>query len=157
MNLSNKNYIGAGPYFPIKLTQVIGEDGKPEKVVQPDGSVVDKISWRPIVGSIDLIKQNLTSLFIYQIGQRIRQEYFGSRVWECIEEQNTQALSFMIKNFVKGSIVAWEPRITALEVNSSRNFDKINIQIRFSVQNSTSVEELNFEYNPSNNSINVNQ
>lgn len=157
MNLSSKNYIGDGPYFPIKLTQVIGEDGKPEKVVQPDGSVVDKVSWRPIVGSIDLIKQNLTSLFIYQIGQRIRQEYFGSRVWECIEEQNTQALSFMIKNFVKESIVAWEPRITALEVNSSRNFDKINIQIRFSVQNSTSVEELNFEYNPSNNSINVNQ
>jgi phage baseplate assembly protein W len=77
-------------------------------------------------------------------------------VWECIEEPNTQALSFMIKTFVKNSIVSWEPRITALDVQSERVYDKIHIQIRFSIQNQTSISELNFEYNPSNNTINVN-
>ena len=113
MNLEQLNYIGTGPYFPIKLTTVLDENGNPEQVVQPDGTIVNKISWRNLKGDINLIKQNLTSLFTYQLGQRIRQEYFGSRVWECIEEPNTQALSFMIKTFVKNSIVSWEPRIKA--------------------------------------------
>ena len=148
MNLEQLNYIGTGPYFPIKLTTVLDENGNPEQVVQPDGTIVK--------GDINLIKQNLTSLFTYQLGQRIRQEYFGSRVWECIEEPNTQALSFMIKTFVKNSIVSWEPRITALDVQSERVYDKIHIQIRFAIQNQTQISELNFEYNPSNNTINVN-
>lgn len=156
MNLKQLNYIGTGPYFPIKLTTVLDENGNPEQVVQPDGTIVNKISWRNLKGDINLIKQNLTSLFTYQLGQRIRQEYFGSRVWECIEEPNTQALSFMIKTFVKNSIVSWEPRITALDVQSERVYDKIHIQIRFAIQNQTSISELNFEYNPSNNTINVN-
>lgn len=156
MNLEQLNYIGTGPYFPIKLTTVLDENGNPEQVVQPDGTIVNKISWRNLEGDINLIKQNLTSLFTYQLGQRIRQEYFGSRVWECIEEQNTQALSFMIKTFVKNSIISWEPRITALDVQSERVYDKIHIQIRFAIQNQTAVSELNFEYNPSNNTTNVN-
>ena len=43
MNLEQLNSIGSGAYFPIMLTTVIGEDGKPETVTLPDGTVANKI------------------------------------------------------------------------------------------------------------------
>ena len=39
--------------------------------------------------------------------------YTSSKLWQCIEEPNSQALSFIIKEFLKQAIGAWEQRITA--------------------------------------------
>ena len=99
-NYNQLNTIGSGAYFPIKLEQALGSDGKPESVQLPDGRVVPKIGWYILRGDVALIKQNLTAILTYQIGQRFRQEDFGSRTWECLEEPNTSALNLMIKNFV---------------------------------------------------------
>ena len=107
-NYNQLNTIGSGAYFPIKLEQALGSDGKPESVQLPDGRVVPKIGWYILRGDVALIKQNLTAILTYQIGQRFRQEDFGSRTWECLEEPNTSALNLMIKNFVKDGIAAWE-------------------------------------------------
>lgn len=154
MNTNQLNSVGAGGYFPIKLEKVIGENGKPEKVIL-DGKEVDKISWRPLVGDIALIKQNLTALIVFQLGQRIRQENFGTRVYECIEEPNTQALEYLIKSFLKEGIETWEPRIASLGLETKRQGPKIHITIRFRVRNLNSVEELNLSYNSQNETIDV--
>ena len=44
-NYNQLNTIGSGAYFPIKLEQALGSDGKPESVQLPDGRVVPKIGW----------------------------------------------------------------------------------------------------------------
>lgn len=54
------------------------------------------------------------------IGQRFRQENFGSKLWQCIEEPNSQALSFIIKEFLKQAIGAWEQRITFQNITVTR-------------------------------------
>lgn len=155
-NYNQLNTIGSGAYFPIKLEQVLGSDGKPESVQLPDGRVVPKIGWYILRGDVALIKQNLTAILTYQIGQRFRQEDFGSRTWECLEEPNTSALNLMIKNFVKDGIAAWEPRITALKVLALKpTKESIRLLIYFKVQNSQRVEELNFQYNLNNSTTNV--
>lgn len=136
-NYNQLNTIGSGAYFPIKLEQALGSDGKPESVQLPDGRVVPKIGWYILRGDVALIKQNLTAILTYQIGQRFRQEDFGSRTWECLEEPNTSALNLMIKNFVKDGIAAWEPRITALKVLALKpTKESIRLLIYFKVQNS---------------------
>lgn len=155
-NYNQLNTIGSGAYFPIKLEQAVGSDGKPESVQLPDGRVVPKIGWYILRGDVALIKQNLTAILTYQIGQRFRQEDFGSRTWECLEEPNTSALNLMIKNFVKDGIAAWEPRITALKVLALKpTKESIRLLIYFKVQNSQRVEELNFQYNLNNSTTNV--
>lgn len=155
-NYNQLNTIGSGAYFPIKLKQALGSDGKPESVQLPDGRVVPKIGWYILRGDVALIKQNLTAILTYQIGQRFRQEDFGSRTWECLEEPNTSALNLMIRNFVKDGIAAWEPRITALKVLALKpTRESIRLLIYFKVQNSQRVEELNFQYNLNNSTTNV--
>jgi phage baseplate assembly protein W len=155
-NYNQLNTIGSGAYFPIKLEQALGSDGKPESVQLPDGRVVPKIGWYILQGDVALIKQNLTAILTYQIGQRFRQEDFGSRTWECLEEPNVSALNLMIKNFVKDGIAAWEPRIKALKVLALKpTKESIRLLIYFRVQNSQRVEELNFQYNLNNSTTNV--
>lgn len=155
-NYNQLNTIGSGAYFPIKLEQALGSDGKPESVQLPDGRVVPKIGWYILQGDVALIKQNLTAILTYQIGQRFRQEDFGSRTWECLEEPNTSALNLMIKNFVKDGIAAWEPRITALKVLALKpTKESIRLLIYFKVQDSQRIEELNFQYNLNNSTTDV--
>lgn len=155
-NYNQLNTIGSGAYFPIKLEQSVGKDGKPESVQLPDGRVVPKIGWYILRGDVALIKQNLTAILTYQIGQRFRQEDFGSRTWECLEEPNTSALNLMIRNFVKDGIAAWEPRITALKVLALKpTKESIRILIYFKVQDSQRIEELNFQYNLNNSTTDV--
>lgn len=155
-NYNQLNTIGSGAYFPIKLEQSVGKDGKPESVQLPDGRVVPKIGWYILRGDVALIKQNLTAILTYQIGQRFRQEDFGSRTWECLEEPNTSALNLMIRNFVKDGIAAWEPRITALKVLALKpTKESIRLLIYFKVQDSKRIEELNFQYNLNNSTTDV--
>lgn len=155
-NYNQLNTIGSGAYFPIKLEQALGSDGKLESVQLPDGRVVPKIGWYILRGDVALIKQNLTAILTYQIGQRFRQEDFGSRTWECLEEPNTSALNLMIRNFVKDGIAAWEPRITALKVLALKpTKESIRLLIYFKVQDSQRIEELNFQYNLNNSTTDV--
>lgn len=155
-NYNQLNTIGSGAYFPIKLEQPVGKDGKPESVQLPDGRVVPKIGWYILRGDVALIKQNLTAILTYQIGQRFRQEDFGSRTRECLEEPNTSALNLMIRNFVKDGIAAWEPRITALKVLALKpTKESIRLLIYFKVQDSQRIEELNFQYNLNNSTTDV--
>lgn len=155
-NYNQLNTIGSGAYFPIKLEQALGSDGKPESVQLPDGRVVPKVGWYILRGDVALIKQNLTAILTYQIGQRFRQEDFGSRTWECLEEPNTSALNLMIRNFVKDGIAAWEPRITALKVLALKpTKESIRLLIYFKVQDSQRIEELNFQYNLNNSTTDV--
>lgn len=147
MNLKQANTIGMGAMFPIVLSTPTDAEGNEEYVENLINGVVTrvkKVGWYPSTG-LNLVKQNVTSLFVYQIGERFRQENFGSRLWECIEEPNTDLLSYMAAKFVKESLYTWETRIRGLEVTCTREASKLFIRIRFSVGTS-SVEEAMVEY-----------
>ena len=88
MNLEQLNTIGSGGYFPIELTQA--QDNKGNNLfIDTNNGLKPKIGWYPIKGTTNLIKQNIISLLIYHIGQRFRQEEFGTRIYECLEEPNS--------------------------------------------------------------------
>lgn len=107
--------IGKGVLFPIQLTK--NEKGE--------------VGWYPVNGDINLLYNNLSALLWYDIGQRIRQEDFGTRLWECIEEPNTQALSFLVRDFIKQSFDKYEFRITFLDAKTSRRDAEIHIEMRY--------------------------
>lgn len=134
MNKTNILSIGNGAYFPIELTESNG-----------------KTSWKAISGDIRLINQNLVSLFNTQIGELLRNENFGTRLWECLEEPNTQALNFLIRRFCKNAIESWEPRIQFVESIVSQSDYTIHITLRYKVLNNQSVENLDFSYNQTTN------
>lgn len=106
----NIESIGTGALFPIQITE--SDQGK---------------GWYPVQGDPTLIENNLRALVEYSIGQRIRQEDFGTRLWECIEEPNTQALNFLIKEFLQQAIKAYESRISINKVTTEREGAKLHI------------------------------
>lgn len=151
--------IGNGVTFPIILSSPKDEegntimipktdiDGKVEYDEEGNPIMIPKVGWYVKSGDMNLIKNNLTSVFIYQLGERIRQENFGSRLWEALEEPNDRLLVNMVNLFIKASVAKWEPRIKALDVSLEKQNTKLLIQISFMVDSSGSVENLEMEYN----------
>ena len=143
--------IGSGITFPLKLTTLKDAKGKDVMVPQVDSkgavTMVPAVGCYPVVGDPKLISNNLTALFTYQLGERFRQENFGSRLWEAIEEPNDQVLQHMINLFIKSSVAKWEPRIKALDVVLEKNKEKLYITLKFMVESSGNVENLTLEYN----------
>lgn len=151
--------IGTGITFPINLTTQKDDQGNDILTPQVDvnGEViyddqgklimVPKVGCYPVSGKFDLIQNNLTSLFIYQLGERFRQENFGSRLWEAIEEPNDQLLQHMVDLFIKSSVATWEPRIKGLDVILERQREKLRITLKFMVDASGTESNLTLEYN----------
>lgn len=107
----------------------------------------------PVDGSPDLIKENISALLYYMVGFRIRQEPFGTRLWECIEEPNTQALSFLIRDFLVSAISTYEDRVTITSVDVSRADCKINILISYHINNTDTSQYIGITYDLSNNTL----
>ena len=78
--------------------------------------------FRPTIlyGDIALVQQNLKAILVYEIGQRIRQEYFGSSLWSTIEEPNNDILALKIANSLNGSVKLFEPRVNINNVQLRR-------------------------------------
>lgn len=129
-----KKLIGKGPLFPIQLTT--NEQGK--------------VGWYPVDGDPELVKENITALLYYMIGQRIRQETFGTRLWECIEEPNVQALSFLIKDFLTTALTTWEGRIILQDIQTARAGSKLNILVTYAINGTNSSQFINIEYDLTN-------
>lgn len=143
------NTIGNGALFPIKLSlskQVTTEDEKGRSVNVNEPT----FSWEITKGDPNLIKQNITAVLTHQIGERMREEVFGCRLWECLEEPSTNLQAYMIHKFVKDSVSAWEPRIKALSVDTTRRGTKVMINVRFQIELDSPVESIDFEYNINN-------
>lgn len=125
------NIIGKGPTFPIKLSQ----------------NADDETGWYPEDGTIDLLKSDLTSLIAYQVGQRIRQESYGTRLSELLEEPNTTVLDHLVKTFISSSISIWEPRVKPIDPSNIKvirypTYIKVNVNI--SLRGDTNLETLTF-------------
>ena len=111
--------IGSGVLFPINLTEnARGETG-----------------WYPVTGTPDLILHNINSVIQYEIGSRLRQEDFGTRLWECIEEPNTQAQAFLVNQFTKQALLKWEDRIHLTKTELIRQGTSITISIHYTLKN----------------------
>lgn len=144
---------------PVNTIVTLLEDhGEVEGVVKSEGGkqismVTSADTWSPLRGDTRLIKQNIAALLIYQIGFRFRQENFGSRIWECLEEPNDNVVETLIRNFLAQTMAAWEPRVSLVKVSTVRYFDKLAIKLFIQVRGDRNVQELNFEYNNQQNTI----
>lgn len=140
--MATNNYftklVGKGITFPIQITKDIN----------------GKTGVYPVNGDFELVRNNISSILYYLIGQRFRQEEFGNRLWECIEEQNTQALSYLIKSFIRGAIEAWEQRVKLKSITVTRNGAKVDVQVNYKVVGSESNQYLYLTYDSMDNSLN---
>lgn len=122
--------IGSGALFPIVLEKNSrGQTG-----------------WYPVSGSKDLILHNINSIIQYEIGSRIRQEDFGTRLWECIEEPNTQVQSFLVNQFVKQALTKWEDRIIITNTDLIRQGSSITVEIHYDIKNTNQSESISATY-----------
>ena len=112
-----------------------------------------KTGWYPVIGDTKLITDNINALLQYTIGERFRQEDFGTRLWECIEEPNTQAQAFLINTFLKEAISLYEDRINYKESIISRSGNKLHIEMHYILKQSNEEKSLNITYDNLTNSL----
>lgn len=132
----NIDMIGVGALFPIVLSE--SDQGK---------------GWYPAQGDPALIENNLRALVEYAIGQRFRQEEFGTRLWECIEEPNTQALTFLIKKFLTQAITKYESRIKIKKIITEQHYGKVHITMEFALVGLNRESSMYLTYDPSTNNV----
>lgn len=131
------NIIGKGVTFPIQLTtNEKGETG-----------------WYPSNGSFEQVKNSMSALLWYMIGQRFRQEDFGTRLWECIEEPNTNALESMITTFLEDAFTKWEDRITISDIETARSGTKLYILVTYYLVGTSTSQYIYITYDKSNNTL----
>lgn len=118
--------------------------------------MVEKVGWYPVFGDVALIKQNLIGLLSYMIGQKIRSEYYGTPLWESIEEPNTIVLGTILRKYLSDAIRSWEPRLIAMNLRCIRQGASLRISLKFAIRDSKSIYDLDFSYNPQTSSIYVN-
>ena len=109
--------IGIGAIFPIELEE--NDQGQ--------------TGWYPVYGDSKLIEENIKALLLYEIGQRLRQEDFGTRLIEVLEEPNTSALSFLIREYIMQALNKYESRVQINKISSIRLNQKLHILLEFRI------------------------
>jgi len=85
--------------------------------------------------SLDQARHNLKNLLLTQVGERVGQPLFGSRLRELVFEQIDSDLPGKIEDEVKRSVETWLPYINIEEVNTltdDGDNSKIFVEIKFS-------------------------
>ena len=109
--------IGIGAIFPIELKE--NNQGQ--------------TGWYPVYGDSKLIEENIKALLLYEIGQRLRQEDFGTKLIEVLEEPNTSALSFLIREYIMQALNKYESRVLITKISSTRLNQKLHILLEFKI------------------------
>ena len=133
----NIDQIGVGALFPIHLST--NEEGNK--------------GWYPAEGDPTLIENNLRALIEYSIGQRFRQEDFGTRLWECIEEKNTQVTNFLVRKFLREAIQKYEQRVKIKRVITEREYTKLHIIMEFVIVGINQESYMSINYDLSTNNL----
>lgn len=115
----NETIIGKGVLFPI--------------ILSPNPNNPNVQGWYPVTGDPDLIKHNLITLIEYHIGQRFRQEYYGTRLWECLEEPSVPMLLYLVNSFLQEAIGEFENRVTFKHVRGYLKGSKIFLELRYNL------------------------
>jgi len=85
--------------------------------------------------SLDQARHNLKNLLLTQVGERVGQPLFGSRLRELVFEQIDSDLPGKIEDEVKRSVETWLPYVNIEEVNTltdDGDNSKIFVEIKFS-------------------------
>lgn len=138
--------IGSGSGWPIMITEAKGVNGDTEYTQNKDGTPVPKLGWYPVNGGIGLIKQNLSTLIDTQIGAMMRNETFGTRICEVLEEPNNQTAAFLIKKYISDPVGIYEPRITLTNVQSITEGGRLRMLLRYKLRNTEITDILTTEY-----------
>lgn len=159
MDVENINVytIGSGLDFPIKLSTPLDADGNPIQILNENGDMVNLVTVAPLVGNFDLIKQNIINTLNTPLGFSLRNEYFGCRITELIEEQNSQAIEFLLRDYIKDAIRTWEKRVVINKIITQYIKDTVIIKLRLNLINTLQEVEFELNYNTTNNNIYVNE
>lgn len=129
MENDNKQ-LSRGPLYPVYLST--NENGETGWYVSNDQNM--------------LIQNNITSILSFELGQRIHQEDFGTRLWECLEEPNTQALNFLVNTFIKEALSKWEDRIEYQRSEIIRDHHKLYIKFFYKLRSNNALESASVFY-----------
>ena len=127
----NMAAIGIGAIFPIELKE--NNQGQ--------------TGWYPVYGDSKLIEENIKALLLYEIGQRLRQEDFGTKLIEVLEEPNTSALSFLVREYIMQALAKYESRVVVTKISSTRLNQKLHILLEFRIVELNQDSFLEAQYN----------
>ena len=128
---ANITAIGIGALFPIQLSS----------------NSSGKTGWYPAYGDPQLIEDNIKAIILYEIGQRLRQEDFGTLLTSVLEEPNTLALTFLIRKYLKDAFDKYESRISIKKISATHQSAKIYMLIEYTIEDLNKESFIEAQYN----------
>lgn len=135
MEKNLEDSIGSGANFPIVLDFLRDDNG--EVMLNSEGKPLK--GWHIVKGDIKLIEQNLQNIIFTMVGQRIRQEEFGCRIHEVLEEPNNRVVQHLSSKFVSEAILQWEPRLAQIKVKANSVYNQLSIEINYELKSSPEI------------------
>ncbi len=124
-----KNFLGTGISFPIKVTE---DQNSPEQT-EEDENPAEKIATA--VGE-DSVKESILIILGTAKGERVMRPNFGCGLNELVFAPNDTITTAMATEYVTTALQTWEPRIKLEEVNAnpdSKETNLLNIDINYSI------------------------
>ena len=98
-----------------------------------------------LVSGVDLIKTSIIIIVMWPLRTRYFNGFFGSRIYEAIEEPNDGILLNLIRRFIIDSISQWEKRVELISVDVDKpSPEKLVINLTYRVKESNIIDNLNY-------------
>lgn len=110
------------------------------------GATSNGRGWYPTTHLLELVGQNLRTLLTVPIGYLIREEKFGTRLQETLEEPNNEALRFLIRKYVTDAIQRHEPRVEVINVVAVREYSKVLVRVTYNLKEQNTEQTLSLAY-----------
>jgi len=92
-----------------------------------------------------LIKENVINILMTRPGERIHLPNYGVGVDAYLFEPNDSILESLLRNKIIDQVNKWEPGVTILNVEFTRNENELNIRLTVQmVDFGNSVEQINY-------------
>lgn len=124
----DREFIGQGWAWPVQ--------------VDPRGAVA------LAAGSSD-IEQSIRIILSTMLGERRMRPTFGCRAWELLFDPNSAATHTLMAQYVRESLLMWEPRIDVLDVHAHRDekhHEAMIVDVRYEVKNTHDQRSIVFPF-----------
>lgn len=83
----------------------------------------------------DLIESSIKNILSWNLFTREYEDYFGSRIFEALENQNDSILKMLVKRFIIDSIERWDERIELNDIRFDRpSPESLVVDIDFTIR-----------------------
>ncbi len=97
------------------------------------------LSWK---GGAEKMQQNLTTLLLTGIGERVMRRSYGGGVRDLLYDPNDDAMRAIVEHRILQAITQWEPRVTVQRMAINQEAGQLLVELHYAVRGRPETESV---------------